>query len=589
MNLIRKELLTLIMAEIRNYSSTFLISVSLTLFGLSCANFKAYFNTFYNAEEYFKQAEISRIENQGLALPKFAKENYEKVIEKATTVLDEYPEFNKRKSAYLMLVQSQFHLEKYREANFSLQKMDEEFKKDSKNDYIFWASMIKWKEGKVQPAIDDLENLLNAEINEELKVKVFMAVAEIYFDQNMTIVSMNYLEQAALKSQKKTEKGQIYTRIADLSFADKDYDRALVAYQEVIKYSQSKKHIQEAHLRSVQIYRLQDKLEMATNLVKEMLLDENYTNIYNGLELELAKLYQRQGMELESRNRLESIVQDYQQTKESSEAYFMLGEIFINQEWDLETALKHFEMVGKEFKGSAFLNTSNIRIKEINAYLKTYDEYQIWMERITKIDSSGNYQLTIEEETNLASVLYGMAELELFHFGRKDSGVTYLDELIDKAPRSSLMPKALFAKSSVHFGKGDYITANALRDRIVNEYPKTDYAFAVIKKDSTFSSKKSISDRKLLTAEKKWIEDPILGIDNYKEIVSSDTISEASVRAALFLAHQYDYQISKIDSAIKYYEWIIRYHQGSEQASFALKRVNNLNLILSESTVNDAN
>ncbi|GIS57300.1 MAG: hypothetical protein CM1200mP1_12380 [Candidatus Neomarinimicrobiota bacterium] len=58
---------------------------------------------------------------------------------------------------------------------------------------------------------------------------------------------MDYLERAAEKIKDPVEKGQIYYRIADLSFENKVYDRALASYQQVIKNSQSKKQVQEAH------------------------------------------------------------------------------------------------------------------------------------------------------------------------------------------------------------------------------------------------------------------------------------------------------------------------------------------------------
>ena len=61
------------------------------LFIISCANFKAYFNTFYNAENYFEKAEKSRLENRGDALPKGAQEDYQKVIEKSQIILSEFP------------------------------------------------------------------------------------------------------------------------------------------------------------------------------------------------------------------------------------------------------------------------------------------------------------------------------------------------------------------------------------------------------------------------------------------------------------------------------------------------------------------
>ena len=42
---------------------------------------KGYFNTFYNAEQYFNKAEKIRLQNRGDKLPKTAFDQYSKVIE----------------------------------------------------------------------------------------------------------------------------------------------------------------------------------------------------------------------------------------------------------------------------------------------------------------------------------------------------------------------------------------------------------------------------------------------------------------------------------------------------------------------------
>ena len=112
---------------------------------------------------------------------------------------------------------------------------------------------------------------------------------------------------------------------------------------------------------------------------------------------------------------------------------------------------------------------------------------------------------------------------------------------------------------------------------------------AIIQSDSSIATGKSNSDHQLVSAEAQWEIDPILAMDNYKEIVSTDTVSEASVKAAYFLAHQYDYEFIRPDSAIKYYEWVLKHHGGSEQAAEAQKRAVVLNTFLADTTDHNAN
>ena len=335
---------------------------------ISCANFKAYFNTFYNAEEFFEKAEKIRLQNRGEKIPQSAINDYEKVIEKSRFVMDEYPDFKLRKKAFILIVQSHFYRGELREAMGTLGELKNEFGDKVYVEVEFWTSLVKWKQNKPQPAINGLNELINFSLNVDMEAKVYLAIAEIFLEQKMYSEAMDNLEKSAERIQDQNEKGQIYYRIAELSFDAKSYDRALSGYQEVIKNSQSKKQIQEGNLKTVQIYRLKGNLDLATNSIKNMLLDDNYKTIFPNLELELAKLYDQQNMISESRNRLASIVQDYPKTTVSAEAYYMLGNYSIEQDWDMEDALKQYSSVVKENKQSLYAQPAQVRIKEINTY-----------------------------------------------------------------------------------------------------------------------------------------------------------------------------------------------------------------------------
>ena len=550
---------------------------------ISCTNFKAYFNTFYNAQQYFEKAEKIRLENRGDVLSKVAMDNYKKVIKKSKIVLDGYPQFNLRKAAFLLTIQSQFYLEEYRNAQSTISLMKSEYEEIVNIDASFWFSMIKWKEGKVQPAINELFSLINTSLSNDMKAKIYLAIAEIYFEQEMQTLSMDNLILAAEFIRDPNEKGQIYYRIADLSFVAKKYDLALSAYKQTIKNSETKKQIQESNLRTVQIYRLQGNLDLATKSIKNMLLDENYSSIFSDLELELAKLYIQLEMIIEARNRLESIVQDYKKTKASAEAYYRLGQYSISKDWDLDAALKYFTIVPKEYNESLFKSASLVRIKEIDAYKQVQLDYKRWILKLNNSDSLSIVQLTKEEKIELSNILYSMAELESFHFDRSASGILYLDKIIELSLYTDIYPKALYAKAYLLENNGNDSLAFQLKKEIVNKYSNTDYALAIMNIDSTFNSIDNNSDKNLVLAEKNWKKDPIFALDSYREILDIDSLSESSAKAAYFLAYQYDYRFVKIDSALKYYNWILKHHNSSKQAIKSLQRMSFLNTVLVDS------
>ena len=555
---------------------------------ITCANFKAYFNTFYNAEEFFEKAEKIRLQNRGEKIPQSAINDYEKVIEKSRLVLDEYPEFKLRKKAFTLIVQSHFYRGELRETVGALGEMKDEFGDKVYIEVEFWTSLVKWKQNKPQPAINGLNALINYGLNVDMEAKAYLTIAEIFLEQKMHTEAMDNLEKSAERIQDQNEKGQIYYRIAELSFDAKSYDRALSAYQEVIKNSQSKKQIQEGNLTTVQIYRLKGNLDLAASSIKNMLLDENYKSIYADLELELAKLYDQQNMISESRNRLESIVQDYPKTTVSAEAYYMLGNYSIEEDWDMEDALKQYSSVVKENKQSLYARPAQVRIKEINTYQQSKLDLESWSLRIAESDTIADFYFTEDEQKDLAQILYSIIELEAFHFDRSDTGLVYLDLLIQYAYQSKIFPKALYAKSVILEDKGELSLSKLLKQRIVNEFPKTDFALAIINTDKSYKIMTSTSDEKLLTAERKWNDNPALAMDGYREIVIEDTVSESSVKAAYFLAYQYDHYFVQPDSALKYYEWILKHHSDSYQAEPSGKRAAFLNSVyVDTSEIND--
>ena len=555
---------------------------------ITCANFKAYFNTFYNAEEFFEKAEKIRLQNRGEKIPQSAINDYEKVIEKSRLVLDEYPEFKLRKKAFILIVQSHFYRGELRETVGALGEMKDEFGDKVYIEVEFWTSLVKWKQNKPQPAINGLNELINYGLNVDMEAKAYLTIAEIFLEQKMHTEAMDNLEKSAERIQDQNEKGQIYYRIAELSFDAKSYDRALSAYQEVIKNSQSKKQIQEGNLTTVQIYRLKGNLDLAASSIKNMLLDENYKSIYADLELELAKLYDQQNMISESRNRLESIVQDYPKTTVSAEAYYMLGNYSIEQDWDMEDALKQYSSVVKENKQSLYARPAQVRIKEINTYQQSKLDLESWSLRIAESDTIADFYFTEDEQKDLAQILYSIIELEAFHFDRSDTGLVYLDLLIQYAYQSKIFPKALYAKSVILEDKGELSLSKLLKQRIVNEFPKTDFALAIINTDKSYKIMTSTSDEKLLMAERKWNDNPALAMDGYREIVIEDTVSESSVKAAYFLAYQYDHYFVQPDSALKYYEWILKHHSDSYQAEPSGKRAAFLNSVFVDtSEIND--
>ena len=549
----------------------------------------AYFNTFYNARQYFEQAEKQRLEKAGESIPPGAIDAYGKVIDKSQYVIDKYPDSKLVKEALLLIGMSRFHRKEYRIAETVFKQYVETYD-DNVDQAEYWLALCKWKLGKPQPALDVLQSMLETATDKNFISSIYLSKAEINLDIDNSKLALEYLVLAAETNKDRDERGQIYYRIAELAYNAEDYEQALSANTEVVKNSTSKKRKEEANLQIVRIHRLLGNWDTVKDLIKSMLLDETFKTIHGDLDLELVKLYQMDGLMEEAITRIESIKEDYKNSKTSAEAYYIHGEIALYDYWNLDDAKKYFEWVTREYRQSIYTSTANLRAKEITKYQESLEEITTLDDQIlltiAVLDSliDDSLKSVREKEVNnsrisIASHLYNLGELEAFHFKRQDSSMTHFQRIVDEFPETDYYPKSLFALYYINFSTGDTITAEIYSKRILDELPSSEYA-DYLRKALNLPVDQGSVQAMLRQGELEWLINPTNALTHYRNIILTDSQSETAARAAYFLAYNYDYTFYEPDSALKYYYWLHENHENSEQALASKLRFELLQQIL---------
>ena len=549
----------------------------------------AYFNTFYNARQYFEQAEKQRLEKAGESIPPGAIDAYGKVIDKSQYVIDKYPDSKLVKEALLLIGMSRFHRKEYRIAETVFKQYVETYA-DDVDQAEYWLALCKWKLGKPQPALDVLQSMLETATDKNFISSIYLSKAEINLDIDNSKLALEYLVLAAETNKDRDERGQIYYRIAELAYNAEDYEQALSANTEVVKNSTSKKRKEEANLQIVRIHRLLGNWDTVKDLIKSMLLDETFKTIHGDLDLELVKLYQMDGLMEEAITRIESIKEDYKNSKTSAEAYYIHGEIALYDYWNLDDAKKYFEWVTREYRQSIYTSTANLRAKEITKYQESLEEITTLDDQIlltiAVLDSLIDDSLKSVREKELknsrisiASHLYNLGELEAFHFKRQDSSMTHFQRIVDEFPETDYYPKSLFALYYINFSTGDTITAEIYSKRILDELPSSEYA-DFLRKALNLPVDQGSVQAMLRQGELEWLINPTNALTHYRNIILTDSQSETAARAAYFLAYNYDYTFYEPDSALKYYSWLHENHENSEQALASKLRFEILQQIL---------
>ena len=208
----------------------------------------AYYNTFYNAQEYYDEAEKLRLEKDGESIPISAMDKYGKTIIKCQKVIEEFPESKYVKQAYLLMGKSRYYRSDYDLAIDNLNLVMNEGSPKIIEEASYWRALCKWKKGSVSAGLGELNDLLDRSGSKNIRAKCYLSLAEIAKESKDLELSLSYLQEAGKLTVNRDEKGVIYGRLSEMAFNRQDYTLATEGYNNVISHSLSKDKIENAHL-----------------------------------------------------------------------------------------------------------------------------------------------------------------------------------------------------------------------------------------------------------------------------------------------------------------------------------------------------
>ena len=533
------------------FNSKFIKYLCLLLFLKGCA----YFNTFYNAEEHFETAERIRIENLGSKIPSRAIQEYGKAIEKSEKVLREYSDSRYVKDARLLKGKSHYFRREYDSAVsiFSQLIQEEGFDLEAR----YWLALCKWRDFKPQPAINDLEALISKVESDEFKSRIFLSLGEIYLSIDNSEYAYDNFDKGANLSKNRLLREEVYFQIAEISFQNTDFDKALDSYQKVLSNTISITRIQDSNLKIVQIYRLRGDIEKSATKIQELLIDEDFNSIKAELDLELTKIeFDRGKIDFAIQN-YDRIGKDYPNTQTAIEAYYLLSEIYLSSS-------------NIDFEKVQFFMNESMRQNTNSSFKQIINKRRNDVSRLIQLDA----ELQKLKSSQKAENLFLSGQILAFNLAKYAESKTYFEEIVTKHQSSNYYSQSLFALYTINIKIGDDQYLN-YRDRILTNYPNSDFAKYIISSESI--DLVHLPSKTLTEAEQLRDKDLNQSINLYKKVMSIDKSSDSSKIASYYLGMYYDYELSLTDSAKYYYQFVSENFPSSSQAETANKRLEALN------------
>ncbi|MFQ6608206.1 MAG: tetratricopeptide repeat protein [Fidelibacterota bacterium] len=557
----------------------------------------AYFNTFYNAQNYFQSAEKEMAKNSfDERLNKKAEEALDMTIVNCNIILEEYPESKLRDDALYLSAKAFYYLGDFSIAKKRLFRLQKEHPESPYlEESSLWLSKCRWKLGETDAALEDLlslsEKLSKKGGTREQLAQVYVTLGEIYIELGKKADAVKEFQKATRLTRNASIKGQYLLRSGELLVQINQLDNALRIYRQVLKVTTNPERLNKANLEIVRILRILERWDETIKTIQVLLSNEKFTALKSDLNLELARLYEMRGMTQEAISRYTSITEDFQKTEASAQAYYQLGELALSEGDEFEAAKRYYSNVEREKRSSLLVPVARARVKEIEAYLTVINNISVLEAVLTSARlEETNIEKDIPEDTlhyetdslmipsgertaitdtmetikELTENLYSLGELLAFHFSREDSAIKVLDNLVNYYPNSNTIPQALFTLGHLLRERGDTLEAENYITQLIENYPATEFAIkAAAEIDIILINE---AEELLKKAETVLYDDPEKAVETYKRILQEFPESSYVPHALLAIGFTYENVRHNLDSTLNYYSLLIDNFPTSEQA-----------------------
>jgi TonB family protein len=540
--------------KIKRLIALFLIA-SLTLC-FSCV----YYNTFYHAQKSFKHAEKSQKKAGRQIASSEEKKNYDDAINKASKVLTFYPKSKWADDALLIIGMSFYYQGEYAKAERKFTELVSSFPRSKfLHQARFYGAMCQYRLGEYSDAISSLKLILSDPKNKESREEVYFTLGQIYFQQKRYDDAIENYQILMKKYDKSGFLAEAQYKIGESFLEKKDYAQAQDAFGKVKDFKPSKELLFNSIFEIGKCYYLMDKVSSGIEVLNKLTKDERFYE-----KLPLVKLKIAEGWHLLSKNEqaikeYEEITVSYPKTEEAAAAYYHLGVIYEENINDLKKAKDMFDKSKDQKSNSDYAR----KALEKSASLAKVDEYK--------------KQLTVAEAEDPAKTMFLLAELYLTQVNQPDSALAEYLALVENHPQSEYAPKSLYAAAWVLQNvKEDSLTASKVYQRILIEYPKSDYAKSACGFLKQSPSKGEIcAEDEYLRAERMLLAEGKIdsAVALYQKIVQDYPNSEYASKASYAVAWAKENFISTSDSsaALAYQEVVDKYPETEYASQAKLK------------------
>lgn len=398
----------------------------------------AYFNTFYNAQNNFREG-MKAVTHDTL---KFDNDSFDKAIEKSTAVIVKYPNSRYIDDALFIMGASYYYKGDYSRALEKLSFLQVNYP-DSKyyDDALYYQGLAFYKQRKIAQAIIALEE---ARTFERFTTKAMLALGYVYFHDNNYAELTELAEELFSRRLGTQDKRWVLSLLAEAQRNQLQYSNACETYLELLEIAKTEDEKRELKRKVAETYLEMGEYESCRSFLRGE-YDPEFRTILADLDVELGNIEEAKDVYLEIG------LSDFSPL--TAQAFYKLAELY-RAEDSVELAI-------------AFYDSSVDR----NAQSEYGKKSKTMADVLRRIDTLSSET----EQTDRARFL--LAEIYFVDLNEPEQALVEYQKVYREFPESVWAPKALYAELWItgNVLKNDSVAQEVLDD-LLTKYPNSEYA-----------------------------------------------------------------------------------------------------------------
>jgi len=632
-NHIKKEPANHIYNNNYNLKTKLFFTVLLLVIINSCGiwtDFKTYFNTYYNADKLFEEIESNIIKSRK-SLFSFGdekvtgnqKKQLEEVIKKTSAIMQFHAKSSFFDDALLMTGKSFYYQQNYTRALRKFEEVISLKKSDLRLEAQMWIGKTKLKLRNFNKGLEILEKAKkNAERENDIKI-----LTEIYRIQIGYLLAVEKYDEAIKLAEKFLDtniddelKAKIQYEIGMLYKKNNNYKKALIAFENVLKYSPSFETEFNSKFELAIMEKENGNIKKSLEMFDVLKSKDKFSDRWGDIDLEVGKVYYKQKKIKEALNRFTIADTTYPKTEAGGNAAYYRGEIIENYYHDYDSAMVFYNKVSASSASSEIKDKALKKSRILNKYLKLTENIKETNQQILyatdeeafitdslafidKMKSDSLKNAKIEKEKNnlrrpararrriIASRKYQgpqrpkisvdslkslnskykfeLGNLLFTEFDNPDSAFKYYQMSLQEKKNNPNAAQIYYALGNYYLSKGDRSKAKEMFRYIYDNYKDN----PIMNEAARQLGKPVFDFEKDEIAEKYTKAEAKLDSSNYKEAIKSflkiyreNPKSKYAAKSLYTIGWIFENKLEKPDSAASFYDTLNSKYRSSEFA-----------------------